>query len=124
VLKIELLTTGDELLEGVISDTNATYIARELQQLGLTAQRINTVGDSLKVLSSTLTEISQRADICVITGGLGPTSDDLTLDALALSAGVPLEVSKPLWTEIQAFYKRLGREAPLTNRVFLKGARL
>lgn len=114
-MKIEILTTGDELLAGAISDTNASYLAHELHLLGLSVQRITTVGDRLEELSETITQISKRASLCIMTGGLGPTSDDLTLDALALSAGVPLEVDEGLWSEIQSRYARRG-VIPSSNR--------
>jgi len=114
-VQIEILTTGDELLEGAISDTNASYLAHELHMLGLSVQRITTVGDQLEELSETISQISARASLCIITGGLGPTSDDLTLDALALSAGVSLEVDDALWSEIQLRYAKRGRIPP-TNR--------
>ena len=115
MLNIEILTTGDELLEGLITDTNSAHIAREVTPFGVTVRRVTTVGDTLEELRDALLEISARADVCVITGGLGPTSDDLTLDALALAAGVPLEVDEGLWGEIQAFYRGRGRVPP-SNR--------
>lgn len=115
-MKIEILTTGDELLEGVISDTNASYLAHELHLLGFSVHCITTIGDQLEVLSETITQISQRADLCIMTGGLGPTSDDLTLDALAISAGAVLKVDESLWEEIQQRYTRRGVIPPSNRR--------
>jgi len=115
VLKIEILTTGDEVLEGLITDTNSAHIAREVAPFGVVVRRVTAVGDTLEELRDALLEISARADVCVMTGGLGPTSDDLTLDALALAAGVPLAVDEGLWEEIQRIYLGRGRVPP-SNR--------
>ncbi len=97
---IEILATGDEVLEGLIVDTNTSEIARELKFLGLEVSRFNAVRDDLSHLIEMITEISNRADLCVMTGGLGPTSDDLTLDAMAQVLQVPLDVDEDIWLEV------------------------
>jgi len=114
-VRIEILTTGDELLEGVIADTNASYLAHEISLHGFSVHRISTVGDRLEDLCEEITQISRRAALCVITGGLGPTSDDMTLDALAMSAGLELSVDEELWRSIQERYARLSK-VPSSNR--------
>jgi nicotinamide-nucleotide amidase len=111
-LKIELLITGNEILEGSCTDTNTSYIAREIHLLGLSVQRVSVVRDSLSALRSIMQEITQRADVCIMTGGLGPTTDDLTLDALAQVADVELVYQEDVWQEI---YKKLAHRKEITE---------
>ena len=112
---IEILVTGHELLEGTIQDHHCQYVARYCTGIGVQISRFNTIRDSLKDLTQTLSEITHRADVCLITGGLGPTSDDLTLDALAQVAGVQLNLSDSLWQTIQKRYPK-HRPLPPSNQ--------
>src|SRR4051812_45553858 len=86
-----LLSIGDELLLGEITDTNKPYIARELLPLGITVVGSETVGDEIGDISAAFSRALARADIVISTGGLGPTDDDLTLEALAKMLGTELE---------------------------------
>jgi nicotinamide-nucleotide amidase len=112
---IEILATGDEVLEGLIVDTNTSEIARELKFLGLEVSRFNAVRDDLSHIIEMITEISNRADLCVMTGGLGPTSDDLTLDAIAQVLEVPLDVDEDIWLEVQEKFKKRNLAIPPSN---------
>jgi len=78
MLKVEMLSTGDEVLYGQIVDTNAAWLADYLFNQGLPLSRRNTVGDNLHDLIAILRERSFEADILIVNGGLGPTSDDLS----------------------------------------------
>ncbi|MCB9537783.1 MAG: CinA family nicotinamide mononucleotide deamidase-related protein [Myxococcales bacterium] len=103
-MRIELFTIGDELLDGVVTDTHTTTIARALDGLGLSIDRVTTLRDDLDVLTAALREVAARADLCLLTGGLGPTADDLTVDALAAAAEVPLEEDPAVWAQIQRIF--------------------
>ena len=89
-MNVQLLMTGDELLSGDIIDSNATMMAKKLFELGLRVSKKITLGDDLKALTRQITESSHYADVLIINGGLGPTVDDLTAEALADAAKVPL----------------------------------
>ena len=116
-MRIEILTTGDEILDGSCVDTNSSYLAREVRRLGVMVHRFSTVKDSIEALKSVILEISKRSDLCVITGGLGPTSDDLTLDALALCANVPLMEDEGVWDEMCRRFPKLRRLVNTSPRV-------
>ena len=89
---IEILSTGEEIRSGAVVDSNAAYIARQLEQIDMPAARHTSVGDELDILVNVLSEISQRAQFAIVTGGLGPTEDDRTIEAAAKTAGVGLEL--------------------------------
>jgi nicotinamide-nucleotide amidase len=88
--RVELLTVGDELLRGDTANGNATWLGRRLTEAGAEVSRSAVVPDVLDVIAGALGDALRRADAVVVTGGLGPTSDDLTREALALAAGVGL----------------------------------
>ncbi len=79
----EILSTGDEIRSGALIDSNSAYIAQRLEELGFPVFRHTSVGDDVDIIVSTLTEIGIRSDVAVVTGGLGPTVDDLTLETIA-----------------------------------------
>lgn len=89
-VRVELLTVGDELLRGDIANGNAVWLGRRLTEAGAEVVRGVTVPDELDVIVTALHDATRRADVVIVTGGLGPTSDDLTRDALAAAAGVAL----------------------------------
>lgn len=86
----EIVAVGTELLLGQIVDTNSAYIARLLTTVGLDVHFKCTVGDNLERLKGTLQTALRRADVIITTGGIGPTLDDLTRDAVAEATGRPL----------------------------------
>ncbi|CAI8904116.1 competence/damage-inducible protein A [Methylocaldum szegediense] len=111
----EILSQGDELTTGEITDTNASWLSRELTSLGLDVARHTTVGDRLEDLVGLLREIAERADLCISTGGLGPTCDDLTAEAAAQAFGCPLELDRDALAQVRAYFTRLGRNMPAIN---------
>jgi nicotinamide-nucleotide amidase len=113
--RIEVLITGDELLEGHWSDEHAQTIAKAVRSLGGSISRFNIVGDHLEELKQTLSEIVQRAHVCLITGGLGPTLDDLTIDVLAEVADVKAPIVEETWSEICSRFPQLVK-AERSNR--------
>jgi nicotinamide-nucleotide amidase len=114
-LYVELLTTGSELLRGDIPDTNAAHIAQELFCLGYEVRRKGAVPDDLELIATALREAAQRSGAMVVTGGLGPTADDLTAEAAAKAAGVPLEEHPGVVAAIRERFQRIGREMPPNN---------
>ncbi|HEY0209865.1 nicotinamide mononucleotide deamidase-related protein YfaY [Acerihabitans sp.] len=116
MLRVEMLCTGDEVLHGQILDTNAAWLANYLFEQGLPMSARMTVGDNLSALVAALTERSLRADIMIVNGGLGPTSDDLSALAAATATGEEL-VEHPEWlAKIQAFFAERGRVMAPSNR--------
>ena len=77
-MNIEMISTGDEVLCGYITDTNATFLSAELLNIGLKIHRRTTVGDSLDELVNIFNERAPKADVVIVNGGMGPTSDDLS----------------------------------------------
>ena len=114
-MRIETLTTGDELLEGTWRDEHSRYLAQIANEYGCIISRFNTVGDHREDLTLAIREISQRAELCIMTGGLGPTNDDLTLEVLASASGSELKFSPVLWDEIISRFPQL-RQASQSNK--------
>jgi len=115
-MNAEILSTGDEVRTGAIVDSNSAYIAQQLEDVGAMVFRHNCVGDDLDMLAEILTEISHRADICVVTGGLGPTQDDLTAQAAAKAAGVELAYDNDALTWIEALFAARNRPMSPSNK--------
>jgi nicotinamide-nucleotide amidase len=112
----ELLTIGDEILDGQIVDTNSQWMSVELDKVGIKVIRKTTVGDQEDEILTAFAEAEKRADIILITGGLGPTSDDLTKPLLAKYFDCKLEIHEEALQEITAFFKSRGREMIEPNR--------
>ena len=115
MIRAEILSTGDEIMSGSLVDTNAAWITRQLLQSGLEVGRISCAGDDLRELQSLIQEIAQRADIAVVTGGLGPTPDDITAEAAAKACGVELEQNRQALQSIEDYFARLQRPMPESN---------
>ncbi len=123
--RVHVLATGSELVSGSIVDTNSAHISRVLAQNGLGVSRHVTVGDDLEGLAALLKETAEQADVAVVTGGLGPTADDLSAEAAALAAGVPLDLDPEALAWIESVFKALGRAMSPSNRkqaLFPRGA--
>ena len=111
----EIITIGTELLLGETADTNTRFIAKTLRGLGVDLFRTQTVGDNAGRIAETVGAALQRANIVITTGGLGPTVDDPTRQAIADAAGVTLEFHPELWEQIVARIGRYGRQ-PTENQ--------
>lgn len=112
----EIITIGTELLLGETVDTNTRYIARTLRDHGIDIFRTSTIGDNLERIASIIREGHQRADIIITTGGLGPTVDDPTRDAIALGVGAETEFRPELWDQIQERFQRYGHLPTENNK--------
>ena len=112
----ELLTIGDEILYGQIVDTNSQWMSVELDKIGIKVIRKTTVGDEESEILTAFAEAEKRADIILITGGLGPTSDDLTKPLLAKYFNCDLKIDEEALREVTEFFKSRGRELTEINR--------
>lgn len=112
----EIFSQGEEVVTGQIIDTNASWLAQELVTLGFDVTRHTAVGDRLDALIGLLLEISHRADCCLCTGGLGPTVDDLTVEAVGRAFGRELRLDDIALKQIEARFSRTGSPMPEVNR--------
>ena len=112
----EIIAIGTELLLGEIQDTNTRYLARLLRDYGVDLYRTTIVGDNPDRIAQAVRESLQRCQIIITSGGLGPTIDDSTRQAIAQAVGVPLEFDPQLWDQIQDRFKRYGRAPTENNR--------
>ena len=108
-LLVEVLSTGDELLTGQVVDTNSTWLMDRLWDLGVMVRRKTLVGDDRADLRAVLEETTGRADVVVMSGGMGPTEDDLTSEVVAAVLGVPLEPHEPSLRAIEERFRTFGR---------------
>ncbi|HET7376128.1 MAG TPA: molybdopterin-binding protein, partial [Anaerolineae bacterium] len=106
----EIITIGTEILLGEIVDTNTRYIARTLRGMGVNIFRTTTIGDNVERIAEAIYNAMTRAEIVITTGGLGPTVDDPTREAVARAAGVELEFREDLWEQVVAIISRYGRK--------------
>lgn len=114
---VEILCVGTELLLGNILNGNARWLSEELASLGLPHFRQTVVGDNRDRLIALVQEIAQRSSVLIVTGGLGPTPDDLTTEAIAAAFSVPLEERADVWSDIQDKAHSRGRTpGPETRR--------
>jgi nicotinamide-nucleotide amidase len=114
-MRAEILSIGTELLLGQIVDTNANFLAQQLPALGVDLFYVSQIGDNLPRLSGAFKQALQRSDLIITSGGLGPTEDDLTREAIADVLDERLEVQPHLETELRAFFQRRGRTTPERN---------
>jgi nicotinamide-nucleotide amidase len=116
MVRAEIITIGDEILYGQILDTNTQWISLELDKLGIKTIRKSSVGDQASEITQILQEASSRADIVFITGGLGPTKDDLTKKVLADFFNCGLAMHPEALQDVTEFFAKRGRELSDINR--------
>ena len=122
-----LLSIGTELTRGELVNSNASWIAEELTTLGFDVRTHLTVADDEAIIAEELSRLGERAEVVVCTGGLGPTSDDVTSSAVARAAGVPLERDAASLAHLERLYASRGREFLESNAKqadFPQGARV
>ncbi len=115
-MRAEIVSVGSELLLGQIVDTNAAFIARQLALLGLDLFQKTTVGDNLARVAAALETALGRAEVVITTGGLGPTEDDVTREAVARATGRELVFHPELLADIEAFFQARGLPLSSSNR--------
>jgi len=114
-MKAEIIPVGTEILLGNIVDTNSSFLANQLPLLGIDLYFISTAGDNQKRLVDTLKRAWKRADFIITTGGLGPTQDDITREAISELVNEELKVDEKLWQELQDLLRRYLGEIPQSN---------
>ena len=114
-MRAYILSIGSELIGGHLTDTNATFLAQELVAKGIELLHVIQVGDDLPRLISTLERATADADLVICTGGIGPTDDDLTREAIAAVAGETPVVDETAVAGIRDFFARRGMEMPARN---------
>ncbi|MFO0582918.1 MAG: CinA family nicotinamide mononucleotide deamidase-related protein [Anaeromyxobacter sp.] len=114
-MDVELLATGDELLTGQVVDTNSPWLMDRLWDLGVMVRRKTLVGDDRADLVAAIRETTARADLVVLSGGMGPTEDDLTSEVVAGVLGVPLERHAPTVTALEERFRSFGRALTPNN---------
>ncbi len=108
LLRGEIISIGTEILLGALTDTNANYLASQLPGIGVGNYRVTTVGDNIDRLAGVLSEAWDRSDVVIATGGLGPTEDDVTREAIAQFMGEDLHSDATLKRELREFFARRG----------------
>lgn len=111
-MKAHLLTIGDELLIGQTTNTNAAWLGERLSRMGVEVERTVTVGDDRERMREELDRSAQRADLLLLTGGLGPTHDDLTREVVSKYFDAPLQTDDDILARIRQYYERRGRQMP------------
>ena len=115
-MNAEIVATGEEILTGALIDSNSAHIATRLEENGVAVTRHTCVGDNLDALIAVLSEIGSRAELAVVTGGLGPTADDLTAEAAAKAAGLKLDLNSSALQSVENFFKARQREMNPASR--------
>ncbi len=108
-MQAEIITIGDEILIGQIVDTNSAWMATELNKIGMGVKQISSISDEAGHISKALDEAKKRADVILITGGLGPTKDDVTKITLAKYFNMPLRLDETTLAHVKLFFEKLNR---------------
>lgn len=112
-----ILSIGDELVLGQTIDSNSAYISAKLAELGINPAEHRTVSDDRKTIAQAILQLTKSADAVIVTGGLGPTEDDLTREALADAMGTSLYMDATSLKTIEQYFQKLGRTVSPTNQV-------
>ncbi len=112
----EIFSQGEEIVTGQTVDSNSAWLSQQLVELGFSLKRHTAVGDNLDDLIGLFSEIAERADCCICTGGLGPTIDDLTAEAISAASGLSLQFDEQAFAQIQQYYACRNRVMPEANR--------
>ena len=115
-MKIEIITTGDELMSGLTVDSNFSRAADVLTSLGFNVAYHTTVGDVMGHIAEAFKIARQRVDAVIVSGGLGPTTDDLTAEVAAEYFGSPLEFNEPAYRMLEGWLRKRGREVNESNK--------
>ncbi|HKL82101.1 MAG TPA: CinA family nicotinamide mononucleotide deamidase-related protein [Desulfobacter sp.] len=113
--KGHVFSTGNEVLSGDTVDTNSAFLCRQLKRSGVTVIKTSAVPDDMTALVREIKSIASAADVCVMTGGLGPTSDDLTAEALAKATGVKIKLDTAALSSMKKYFDKRGRTLTPAN---------
>jgi len=112
----EIIAVGSEMLGSTRIDTNSLYVTERLTSIGIDVRVKSVVGDDRDALAAVFRQALTRADLVVLTGGLGPTDDDLTREAVADVLGLPFETDEAIVDRIRARFAKRGMKMPEINR--------
>lgn len=115
-MRVEIIAVGSEILLGQITNTNATFISQQLAQIGANVYYHTVVGDNPHRLQAAIHIAEKRADVVLLTGGLGPTKDDMTKETIAQHLGVDLTMNEAALASIEAYFKRAERTMTENNQ--------
>ncbi len=115
-MKAEIIAVGNEIVTGNTVNSNASYIARQIQMLGIMPKYHTATCDTMQDIQEVLCKSLARADVVFVTGGLGPTADDLTKEAICDYLGLELVINEEISQNIQAYFKKIGRYMPESNK--------
>ncbi|HEV2527939.1 MAG TPA: molybdopterin-binding protein [Thermomicrobiales bacterium] len=115
-MRAQIMSIGTELMQGMITDTNATFLAQELLALGIDLVQVTQTGDDLSRMTQTLERALEAADLVICTGGVGPTEDDLTREMIAAVVGETPEIDPGLLETLESFFAGRGTNMPERNR--------
>src|SRR5689334_15419239 len=116
-VEIEIINTGSELMLGFVLNTHQQWLCRQLADAGHTVSRQVAVADTGPAIQQAVREALGRADFVIVTGGLGPTSDDLTRDLIASLLGRKLLMDATILAKLEDFFAKRGRPMPETTKV-------
>ncbi|MBO8128207.1 MAG: competence/damage-inducible protein A [Peptococcaceae bacterium] len=111
-MQAELIFTGNELLHGFVLNTHAQFLGMELARLGIKVTLHTAVGDDWDTMKAVVSEAHKRSELIIITGGLGPTTDDITKEVVAEVLGVPMVIDEASLAQMRAFFAQKGQELP------------
>ncbi|MEW6685747.1 MAG: competence/damage-inducible protein A [Candidatus Edwardsbacteria bacterium] len=126
-MEATLITIGNEVLLGFVADTNAAYLAGRLAELGILISKRVIIGDNLKEIEKTITENLRKTDLIIATGGLGPTPDDKTRNAIARVFNKPLSLNQKVFQKVKQHFAERGTRPPetsITQALIPKGVRI
>lgn len=115
--KASIISVGNEIVAGLTIDTNAAYLAQQLSTAGIPTANSYTVRDEIAAIANTMESAAEASDIILVTGGLGPTDDDLTRQAFAEFLGVELELDEIQLQKMEAFFVKLNKKMAEKNRI-------
>jgi len=115
-MKVHIITIGDEILIGQIIDSNSAWMAQQLNLIGANIEQITSISDTDKAIQNTMKLSSKSADIVLMTGGLGPTKDDITKKSMAAYFGVEMIFHEPTWERIEKLFQKWGRSTTPAHR--------
>lgn len=115
-MKVQIITIGDEILIGQIIDSNSAWMAQQLNLIGASIEQITSISDTNDAIQNAMQQASQSADIVLMTGGLGPTKDDITKKSMAAYFGAEMVFHEPTWERIEKLFQRWGRSTTPAHR--------
>ena len=115
-MKVQIITIGDEILIGQIIDTNSAWMGQQLNLIGASVERIISISDTVDAIQNVMKAATANADVVLMTGGLGPTKDDITKKAIADFFGVGMTFHEPTWKRVEALFEKWGRSTTPAHR--------